>query len=567
MPEKFDRCPKCTWRVGKSKDPSEAPGGVEARIILDASPSPQILLAEDNTVVYANSCAGRIFHLKEGALTKDEEAKIEQAKREEAQRLLEATKKAAEDEKLAEAQAKKDAAAAKARRKRAAVRKLVEEDEDVVREGGEGGEGKEGGDGRETKGAKEKRGDVGGEEGEDEAKEYSPYKGQYSPYNDQSGEDQSDRRELDEDGSDEDESEEDGLDEAEPEEDEPAEGEPNRGETEEDVRRRQQPVEEEEDDLADEDIDPHYLEEQDESEGRPDSLIEDPLQAVNDQDEDEDMTILTGLEGYSIEYLNLQLVEEDIRRWVTISQVLEDIKYNLGKRHLEKGEDVDLDSEDIYGELMPDEMYDYYGESVREREMQKKREKRRKEKKLNSRRALRDTTPVLIMRKDGEGVPATMYISLVDPGAPSYSYTALSFIPGIGKLEATFIHQILVKKEEEQAPRERKRDKLKKKLAPLHRPNFRRRREEEESEEDEELQMDIIRPEDTVGDSSEDILRRARFIKDLILDEMEYCFIAMSPEGDIVITNTATRAVLGKETMAASMGWVYDVRLPRKALN
>jgi hypothetical protein len=69
-------------------------------------------------------------------------------------------------------------------------------------------------------------------------------------------------------------------------------------------------------------------------------------------------------------------------------------------------------------------------------------------------------------------------------------------------------------------------------------------------------------PEQLIGKSGETMMRRVARIKDLILDEMEYCFIALSPDGDIVITNAATKAVLGQETLEASIGWVAWRVLP-----
>lgn len=56
------------------------------------------------------------------------------------------------------------------------------------------------------------------------------------------------------------------------------------------------------------------------------------------------------------------------------------------------------------------------------------------------------------------------------------------------------------------------------------------------------------------GKSGEDVLKRVSRRKDFILDEMEYSFIALSLDGDLVITNKATKDVLGAEMLQASLG-------------
>lgn len=241
-------------------------------------------------------------------------------------------------------------------------------------------------------------------------------------------------------------------------------------------------------------------------------------------EEDYEKPVATGLEGHTIDQLNISLADEDVRMWVSIVQVFENIKLNLNKREERKKGRGAADRADLYGEGPKYNSYDYYGDL----------ERANKGHGAHADNILRDTAPIVIEREDGKAVPATMYVALIDPYSTGYSYSSVSFVPGKIGDDATFTTQMTI--EDRQARRRRKRDLLKMK-------------KNEGSTEVEELPT-----EQATGRSGESMVKRVKRIKDLILDEMEYCFIALSPDGDIVITNAATKAVLGKETLEASIG-------------
>ncbi|KAI5817187.1 hypothetical protein BZA77DRAFT_367265 [Pyronema omphalodes] len=265
------------------------------------------------------------------------------------------------------------------------------------------------------------------------------------------------------------------------------------------------------------------------------SVDAEDAQSTGDQEneEAEDKPITTGLEGHTLDQLNIDIADEEIRRFLTLIQVLENIKLNLNKRESRKrGTDANVRAE-LYGEGPKYTNYDYYGDL----------ERASKGHGIHADRAIRDTAPVVIEREDGKKVPATMFVSLIDPFSTGYSYSSISFVPGDIHDDATFTTQMTV--EDKQMRRKRKRDMLRSKLT-------------HENRNDPTAVAQGAIPENGIGRSGESMIERVRRIKDLILDEMEYCFIALSPDGDIVITNAATKAVLGQETLQASIGEGFE---------
>jgi hypothetical protein len=240
--------------------------------------------------------------------------------------------------------------------------------------------------------------------------------------------------------------------------------------------------------------------------------------------------IPTGLEGHTIEQLNIEIADKDLRRWVTIYQVFENIKLNLAKREAKRdGRNAEHDV-DLYGEGPKYSNYDYYGDQERAKHGGD----------THTDTTIRDTAPIVIEREDGNSMPATMFVSLIDPYHTGYSYSAISFIPGPVEEDATFSTQLAEPADGARPARhERKRDRLRRKIG--HRL-------------EQLANTDLSQPEQGTANSGEDMLRRVARIKDLVLDEMEYSFIALSPDGDVVITNAATKAVLGQETLKASIG-------------
>ncbi|KAF8248261.1 hypothetical protein K440DRAFT_642724 [Wilcoxina mikolae CBS 423.85] len=236
----------------------------------------------------------------------------------------------------------------------------------------------------------------------------------------------------------------------------------------------------------------------------------------------------TGLEGHSIDQLNIDLADKDIRKWVSLVQVFENIKLNLNKRESKKKGTDAVQQADMYGEGPKYTSFDYYGDE----------ERASKEHGAHADSAIRDTAPVVIEREDGKDVLATIY-------------TAVTFVPAGGKEDATFRTQMNL--DDNQTRHRRKRDRLRNKLLTHHHYNHHNHNNNNNTTEIKETL-----PEQAVGRSGESMMKRVAKIKDLILDEMEYCFIALSPDGDIVITNAATKAVLGQETLEASIGEGFE---------
>lgn len=238
--------------------------------------------------------------------------------------------------------------------------------------------------------------------------------------------------------------------------------------------------------------------------------------------------LATGLEGHTLDQLNILLADPGIRQWVSLIQVFENIKIRLQKQEAWKNGTDAAERAEMYGEGPKYNSYDYYGEQ----------EQLKRGDGLHSDLATRDTAPVCIERDDGKEIPATMFVALVDPFHTGYCYSTVTFIPGLLDEDATFTTQTAT----EDKHRRRKRDML-------------RRKQHHHADEEKEL-VDPANPlaDCAVGQSGLNMMQRVAHIKDRILDQMDYCFIALSPDGDIVITNAATKAVLGQETLQASIG-------------
>lgn len=267
----------------------------------------------------------------------------------------------------------------------------------------------------------------------------------------------------------------------------------------------------------------------------------------NEQDDENEKkaadTMAAGLRGRTLDQLNIEIVDEDLRRWVTLTQVFENIKISLSKREAKMSGDEDMRAE-MYGEGPKYKNYDYYGDL----------ERAKMGGIVEPDRVLRDTIPVVITKEDGGTMEATMYVTLIDPYSTGSSYSSVTLVPRHPTLlkDATFSDQMAQPKETQ---RVRKRDKLKAKFNSLQHHDEALEAEvaalEVEIEEEEEANAGPY----STGKSGADMIKRVARLKDLILDEMEYSFIALSPDGDIVITNKATKAVLGAETLQASIGY------------
>jgi len=241
----------------------------------------------------------------------------------------------------------------------------------------------------------------------------------------------------------------------------------------------------------------------------------------------------TGLEGHTLDQLNILLADPDIRPWVNLMQVFEHIKIKLHRQEAAKNGTDASERAEMYGEGPKYSSYDYYGE----------RENLKRGDGVHADLAARDTAPVCIERDDGKEIPATMFVALIDPFHTGFCYSTVTFIPGLLDGDATFTTQTAI---EGGRRRRRKRDILK-------------RMKHHKADEKKPIDPgDPVRNK-AAGKSGLDMMQRVARIKDQVLDQMDYCFIALSPDGDIVITNAATKAILGRETLKASIGYEAPV--------
>jgi enamine deaminase RidA (YjgF/YER057c/UK114 family) len=256
----------------------------------------------------------------------------------------------------------------------------------------------------------------------------------------------------------------------------------------------------------------------------------------------------TGLEGHTIDQLNIDLADHEIRPFLSLLQVFENIKLKLSKREATMRGGDSSDRAEMYGEGPKYNSYDYYGDQEKSKQGQG----------AYADHCVRDTVLIVIEREDGKEIQATMYVALVDPYSTGYCYSSVSFIPGAVPEDATFAEQTTI---EARTRRRRKRDMLRAKVQLDHAHH------DEHHDEHQEATTTIVEEPLTdggIGKSGENMIRRVARIKDRILDQMEYCFIALSPDGDIVITNAATKAILGQETLKASIGYATTVKTPHR---
>lgn len=214
------------------------------------------------------------------------------------------------------------------------------------------------------------------------------------------------------------------------------------------------------------------------------------------------------IEGLHLENLPIELAQANMNKWITLDQVLKNVKNAMRKKHEQDAYGFDAGAySDYYAETgKKDE--DYYGDGGEQY--------RSSGKQLND--SLRkETIPVVITRVDGELLSACLYISIIGSHtAGPGEFIALSIVPSSSDVDASFnpISRGMTSKR----PRARSQ------------------------------------PKDVTGTTGTDILERISKLKDMILDEMEFSFACMTPDGDIVITNKACRKLLGEEALKSPVG-------------
>lgn len=212
------------------------------------------------------------------------------------------------------------------------------------------------------------------------------------------------------------------------------------------------------------------------------------------------------IEGLHLEDLPIELARANMNKWITLDQVLRNVKNAMRKKHEQDAYGFDAGAYSDYYADTGKKDEDYYGDVGDQYSGSGKKLKD----------SSRETIPVVITKGDGELLSACLYISIlgsstVGPG----EFIALSIVPSSGDVDAGF--------------------------NPISRTTSKRQRAKSQ-------------PKDVTGTAGTDILERISKLKDMILDEMEYSFACMTPDGDIVITNKACRKLLGEEALKPPVG-------------
>lgn len=207
------------------------------------------------------------------------------------------------------------------------------------------------------------------------------------------------------------------------------------------------------------------------------------------------------IEGSHLEDLPIELARANMNKWITLDQVLKNVKNAMKKKHEQDAYGFDAGAyADFYADTgKKDE--GYYGGSGKQLVDGSRKE----------------TIPVIITKGDGELLSAYLYMSILGSStAGSGEFIALSIVPNSDDVDAGFNH--------------------------ISRRNTGKR------------QRAKSQPKDATGTTGADILERIYRLKDMILDEMEFSFACLTPDGDIVITNEACRKLLGEEALKPPVG-------------
>ncbi|RPA95526.1 hypothetical protein L873DRAFT_1792265 [Choiromyces venosus 120613-1] len=126
-----------------------------------------------------------------------------------------------------------------------------------------------------------------------------------------------------------------------------------------------------------------------------------------------------GLEGLTLDRLPIELVRADMRKWISLEQVLENVRTALRKKHEWAGMGFEANAYDeFYAEGQRTD--DCYGDDDSHEE---------------KRDQPKEAIPVVITKSDGELVNAYIYVSLV---ASVDIHVALSIVPNTSELGASF---------------------------------------------------------------------------------------------------------------------------------
>lgn len=237
---------------------------------------------------------------------------------------------------------------------------------------------------------------------------------------------------------------------------------------------------------------------------------------------------VTSLVGLALTELPMDLAEEETRRWITLEGVLDNIKLSLKKASERAAQDLD---DKLGWRKKEDEFYEkFYGNEeasfdwnthfetgptpsrknlrIDTQYLDDILELSEKDTQGTNTMIAKQSIPIKVFRISGRTVTANLYVSVISPGGGGgatldKAYTSLSLLP----MDASFSAQNsdAGKKSGGRTP-----------------------------------------PSEAAGLTGEaaKVVERVHKLKDLILDEMDYYFMCLSPDGDILITNKATKKLL-----------------------
>lgn len=212
----------------------------------------------------------------------------------------------------------------------------------------------------------------------------------------------------------------------------------------------------------------------------------------------------SGIEGLHMEDLPIELARADINKWISLDQVLKNVKNAVQKKQEQDTYGFDARAyDDFYAETgKKDE--DYYGDRFSASGKQLGDGSRK------------ETIPVIITKGDGELLSALLYVSILGSNtAGSAEFIALSIVPNLDGVDAGFNS--------------------------ITRRNTGKRQQ-------------LKTQQDGMTGTGADVLEKVAKLKDMILDEMQFSFACITLDGDIVITNKACRNLLGEEALKPPVG-------------
>lgn len=212
----------------------------------------------------------------------------------------------------------------------------------------------------------------------------------------------------------------------------------------------------------------------------------------------------SGIEGLHMEDLPIELARADINKWITLDQVLKNVKNAVQKKQEQDAYGFDARAYD-----------DFYAETGKKDEDYYEDQFRASGKQLGD-GSRKETIPVIITKRDGELLSASLYVSILGSNtAGSAEFIALSIVPNSDGVDAGF--------------------------NPITRRNTSKRQQ-------------LKTQQDGPTGAGADVLEKVAKLKDMILDEVQFSFACLTPDGDIVITNKACRELLGEEALKPPVG-------------